>query len=154
MSAILGTDLSVVPNMVANDISALDLTLRTRVLRKVPPGFPDTLADLALIAGRENLAQALLVRLLTPQGTLATLGHASYGSRLHELIGRNKTEELRNLCRAFVLEAVAQEPRVENRVTDFRFERDQEQLDSFVFTVAVKPVDEGDPVTFSLEVGL
>jgi phage baseplate assembly protein W len=154
MDRLFGSDLSVVPNMVAHDASALDLTTKTRVPRRVRPGEPMTPRDLAVIEGRENLGQALLLRLLTPRGTLADLGHADYGSRLHELIGRRKNEELRNLCRAFVLEAVAREPRVEPKAIDFRFELDHEQFNDFVFTLAVKPIAGGDPVELSLEVGL
>ena len=72
-----GTDLAVVPNMVAIDASELDLTPQIRVLRGVPAGSPDAVTDLAVLNSRQNLAQALLVRLLTPVGTLAGLGHAA-----------------------------------------------------------------------------
>ncbi len=140
--------------MVAHDAASLDFTSKVRVLRRVRPGEPDTLLDLATLDGRENLAQALLLRLLTPRGTLSTLGHAEYGSRLSELIGRQKNDELRHLCRAFVLEAVAQEPRVEAKAVEVRFELEQEQVDNFVFTLAVAPLAGGDPVGLSLEVGL
>jgi phage baseplate assembly protein W len=154
MDELLGKDLAVVPNMVAHDAAALDLNVRARITRRPRPGQPETAADLAVLQGRQNLAQALLLRLLTPRGSLKSLGHESYGSRLHELIGRRKTEELRNLCRAFVLESVAQEPRVEAKALALQFEVDQERLDNFVFTLAVAPVSSGDPVTLSLEVGL
>jgi phage baseplate assembly protein W len=154
MDRLFGSDLSVVPNMVADDAAALDLTTKVRVIRRARPGEPDSLRDLALVDGRRNIAQALLLRLLTPVGTLAELGHAAYGSRLHELIGRRKTEELRNLCRAFVLEAAAQEARVEPKAIELRFEPEQEGFDNFVFTLAVKPIAEGDPISLSLEVGL
>lgn len=140
--------------MVAHDAASLDLTSKVRVLRRVRPGEPDTLLDLATLDGRESLAQALLLRLLTPRGTLSTLGHAEYGSRLSELIGRQKNDELRHLCRAFVLEAVAQEPRVEAKAVQVRFELEQEQVDNFVFTLAVAPIAGGDAVGLSLEVGL
>lgn len=154
--ALFGTDLLVVPQMVAHDAAALDLRSKTRVLRRPRPGQPDALTDLGVIAGRENLAQALLLRLLTPRGALATLGHADFGSRLTELIGRGKNEELRNLCRAFVLDAVAQEPRVQPKAVELRFERDQEQIDNFVFTLAVRPITPADAaaITLQLEVGL
>jgi phage baseplate assembly protein W len=153
-----GTDLVVVPNFVAHDASAHDLstTLRARVRapRNAPPEF-----DLVTWDGRQNLAQALILRLLTPRGALASLGHAGYGSRLWELIGRRKTEELRSLCRAFVLEAIAQEPRVEPKAVQLDFDLDAERHDNFVFTLAVKPsttpiTPGGDPVAISLEVGL
>ena len=155
MDQLFGTDLSVVPNMVAYDAASLDLTTQVRVIRRPKPGEPDTQTDLSLIEGRQNVAQALLLRLLTPVGTLSTLGHSDYGSRLGELIGRRKTEELRNLCRAFVLEAVAREPRVEPKAVELTFDPLAEQIDNFVLTVAVQPIrGGGDPVSLSLEVGL
>jgi phage baseplate assembly protein W len=155
MDQLFGTDLSVVPNMVAYDAASLDLTTKVRVIRRPKPGEADTQTDLSLIEGRENIAQALLLRLLTPMGSLSTLGHPDYGSRLGELIGRRKTEELRNLCRAFVLEAVARESRVEPKAVELTFDPPAEQIDNFVLTVAVKPIrDGGDPVSLSLEVGL
>ncbi|HET9528689.1 MAG TPA: hypothetical protein VFO99_21185 [Pyrinomonadaceae bacterium] len=155
MDQLFGTDLSVVPNMVAYDAASLDLTTKVRVIRRPRPGERDTQTDLSLIEGRENVAQALLLRLLTPVGSLSTLGHSDYGSRLGELIGRRKTEELRNLCRAFVLEAVAREPRVEPKAVELTFDPLAEQIDNFVLTVAVQPIrDGGDPVSLSLEVGL
>lgn len=154
MSSLLGTDLSVAPNMVAIDASALDLTLRTRVIRQSVPGTPSSVTDLAVLDDRQNLAQALLVRLLTPRGTLTGLGHAAFGSRLGELIGRRKTEELRNLCRAFVLEAIAQEPRVQPKATSLQFSPDEETYNDFVFTAAVQPIAGGGPVLLTLGVGL
>jgi phage baseplate assembly protein W len=152
---ILGVDLVVIPNMVAHDAAALDLSQRTRVLRRRMPGA-DALeaSDLVTIDGRENLAQALMLRLLTPRGALAALGHAAYGSRLHELIGRNKTAALRNLCRAFILEVVAQEPRVEDKAVEVLFHPDEESASSFVFTLAVQPRSGDAPIGLTLEVGL
>ena len=70
------------------------------------------LADFALVSGRDNLAQAVLMRLLTPRGELAELAHPEYGSRLHELIGRQNTETTRNLARLYILESLQQEPRI------------------------------------------
>lgn len=154
MDQLFGSDLSVVPNMVAYDAASLDLTIKRRVIRRARAGEPDMQTDLASIEARENIAQALLLRLLTPVGSLTTLGHSEYGSRLGELIGRRKTEELRNLCRAFVLEAVAREPRVEPKAVDLTFDPPAEQIDNFVLTVAVQPIRGGDPVSLSLEVGL
>ena len=135
MSDSMGIDLMVVPGFVAHDAASVDLVPRVRRHPGVAPrGEPDPV-DAATIAGRENLAQALILRLLTPAGSLATLGHASYGSQLHRLIGRRKTPELRNLCRAFVLEAVAQEPRVDGPAVTLDFDPAAEALDSFVFTL-------------------
>jgi phage baseplate assembly protein W len=144
----------VVPNLVAHDASQQDLVIRRRPIVGVLPERAREAFDFGVIGGRQNLAQALLLRLLTPRGSLTALGHADYGSRLHELIGRRKTLELRNLCRAFVLEVVAQEPRVEQKAVELTFDPAAETLSSFVFTLAVKPLSGSEALALSLEVGL
>ncbi len=68
--------------------------------------------DLQRLAGVENLQQALLMRFLTEVGELAHLGHPTYGSRLHELVGRPNTEGTRNLAKLYTLQALQEEPRV------------------------------------------
>lgn len=70
------------------------------------------LTDLATVSGRDNLAQAVIMRLLTPVGELAPLGHPNYGSRLHELIGRENTPTNHNLIKLYILESLKQEPRI------------------------------------------
>ena len=72
-----------------------------------------TLRDFALAEGRSNLGQALTTRLLTPRGEIAALGHPTYGSRLHEVIGQPNTPTTRNLAKLFVIEALNEERRVE-----------------------------------------
>jgi phage baseplate assembly protein W len=150
----LGIDLAVAPNLVAYDAAALDLVTERRPIRGKLVGPAQEAFDLKTLSDRENLAQALLLRLLTPVGSLADLGHASYGSRLHELLGERKTSALRNLCRAYVLEVVAQEPRVENTAVELTFAPEAEPIDAFVFTLAVQPVSADAPLVLSLEVGL
>jgi len=158
----LGTDLAVVGAGAAHDAQVLDLMRAERPLTPllrglmVGHGLPDPArpADLAAVTGRENLAQALVLRLLTPQGALAALGHPGYGSRLGELIGQHKTEALRARCRAFVLACVAQEPRVQDAATELAFDLARETIDSFAFVLGVRPVGGGDPVTLGLELGL
>ena len=66
--------------------------------------------------GLENLAQAVILRLLTPRGELAALGHPEFGSRVHELIGQENNTARRNLLKLFILEALKFEPRVERVV--------------------------------------
>jgi phage baseplate assembly protein W len=68
--------------------------------------------DLARLQGVDNLKQALLLRFLTPMGEMTVLGHPTYGSRLFELIGERNTPTNRNRAKMFVLQALAQEPRV------------------------------------------
>lgn len=181
MRETLGTDLRVVlgpPGMAAHETASLDLRSRpTPGQRATPrpgvhrpsgrapvistpqgwqpePSGAAELTDLDIIDGRRNLAQALILRLLTPKGSLAPLGHAAYGSRLAELIGRRKTEALRGLCRAFILEAVREEPRVETKPLAITFDPDREQPWDFVVEITVQPAAGGDPVSLNLEVGL
>lgn len=72
--------------------------------------------DIGVVHGLDNLHQAVFLRLLTPLGELAPLGHPEYGSRLHELIGDRNSETRRNLARLFILQALVREPRVEQVV--------------------------------------
>jgi phage baseplate assembly protein W len=68
--------------------------------------------DFALVSGPDNLGQAVSIRLLTPLGELAPLGHPDYGSRLHELIGQPNSATRRNLAKLYVLDALRGEPRI------------------------------------------
>lgn len=80
------------------------------------PARPGRLNDFAVASGHKNLEQAIIVRLLTPRGELAPLGHPEFGSRLHELIGRENTDTTRNLVKLFILEALQLEPRIQSKV--------------------------------------
>lgn len=174
----LGRDIRVMlgpPGLGAHDAAALDLRsvgvpsrqrnrptgLRRRSSEPPPlqgwtPEPPDAreVLDIGTIEGRENVAQALVLRLLTPIGSVADLGHAEYGSRLGELVGRRKTSALRGLCRAFILEAVRREPRVENRPLAIDFDPEQETPSSFVVHISVLTIEDGETVTVGMEVGL
>ena len=66
--------------------------------RRRVPNRPDPLMDLGVVSGLDNLGQAVILRLLTPKGELAPLAHPEYGSRLHELVGRQNTATTRNLA--------------------------------------------------------
>ena len=68
--------------------------------------------DLLTVASRDNLAQAITLRLLTPKGELAALAHPEYGCRLHELIGAPNTATTRNLAKLHVIDALKQERRI------------------------------------------
>jgi phage baseplate assembly protein W len=68
--------------------------------------------DLVTVEGHLNLAQALLLRFLTPLGELTVLGHPDYGSRLYDLIGDLNNDANRRRARMHVLQALALEPRV------------------------------------------
>ena len=69
-------------------------------------------SDLEAVSEVENLQQALLLRFLTPLGELEVLGHPTYGSRLHELIGELNSQSNRDRAKLYALQALQAEPRV------------------------------------------
>ena len=88
----------------------------------------DGLVDLGLAGagllttdGRDNLVQALKMRLLTARGELSRLAHPRYGSRVHELIGELMGGPLGRanleLLRRYVRAAILADPRVAKIVT-------------------------------------
>jgi len=126
-----GTDLRLLRDPTLHDSRAPGEDLGTRARpERVPAGAaaPD---DLATWTGVDNLAQALLLRLLTWRGELTRLGHPAYGSRLHELIGELNDESTRSRAKLYVLQALAGEPRVARvvSVTVTASRRVREQID-------------------------
>jgi phage baseplate assembly protein W len=107
MSERWGKDLRLLDNLERQNDRKLGFDLRA--VRRLETD----LLDLEAVSGAENLKQALLMRLLTPLGELAVLGHPSYGSRLFELIGERNTQANRNRAKVFILRALQAEPRVE-----------------------------------------
>jgi len=110
--------------------------------RTVSSGRGLGVRDFGTVTGRDNLGQALTVRLLTPKGELTALGHPDYGSRLHEVIGATNTASTRNLAKLFVIEALKQERRVEKVV---RVDVTPHPVNRFLILIAieVRPVGEG-----------
>ena len=74
---------------------------------------PGVKRDLAVASGIDNFTQAVANRLKTRQGELASLGHPTYGSRHHELIGEPNVPRVRNLIKLYILQALRDEPRIE-----------------------------------------
>lgn len=68
--------------------------------------------DLRLTAGEQNIVQALAMRLRVRREELARLGHPTYGSRLHELIGQPNNERTRVQLMAHARTAIEADPRV------------------------------------------
>src|SRR3954470_14271634 len=62
-----------------------------------------SLLDYEAVDGRDNLGQAIVLRLLTERGELEEVGHPEYGSPLHELPGAPDTETGRGGGEAFRL---------------------------------------------------
>lgn len=97
--------------MILSDLLRTDLKLR----------IEDGGADLSLLGGdleivgeEDNLAQAILHRLMTEKGELEELGHPDYGSMLNNLLGQPNNEETRSRARALVLECLSQETRIKD----------------------------------------
>ena len=105
-----------------------------------------TLLDYETIDGTDNLGQAVVMRLLTPLGELAELGHPEYGSRLDELLGAPNSETRRGLAKLFVLEALAQEPRIA-KVEEVTVTPAIEANDLVDILIRVQPVGAEDTVT-------
>ena len=142
-------DLLLTPFYQADSWGTLDLVTRPAVpVRAIDP------VDLDVAAQGDSLRQALLLRLLTPIGSLADLGHADYGSRLHELIGNVNDVDARRLARSFVLQAIAAERRVA-RVLELRvLEPEQLSQDRLQIFLRVQPATDLDPVELGIEVAL
>jgi phage baseplate assembly protein W len=103
---VLGRDLAVLYRVTDGRHEDVDLRTRGREVRG------EHLDDLSRIDGMDNAVQAVVHRIKTQKGELAPLGHASYGSRHHELIGEPNSEHNRNLVKLYILQALAEEPRI------------------------------------------
>jgi phage baseplate assembly protein W len=141
-------DLLVAPFYQGDSWGSLDLATQPLGPR------PGEETDLNVAVGGDALRQALLLRILTPEGSLADLGHASYGSRLHELIGGLSTPATRQLARSYALRALTADPRVES-VLDLRLpEPDQQGQETINIWALVKAKDIEDPIELGIEVTL
>lgn len=95
--------------------------------------------DLEVLTDTDNLVQALFLRFLIPMGELTILGHPNYGSRLAELIGELNNEVNRNRAKLYVLQALADEPRVQQvlSVTVTQNQGDRTRMDIDINLLAV-----------------
>ena len=144
-----------VPSSVALDRAdswgSLDLAIVPGTRRGLP-GTPEP-RDLGAVSGHANLGQALIVRLLTPRGALAGLGHPDYGCRLTELIGTLNNATTRNRARLFVLQALREESRVAE-VLALTVAPVAGMPDRITIGFSVRPVGDDTPLSLGLEVTL
>ena len=112
-------------------------------------------ADLEVVAGVDAAEQMLVNRLKTQRGELAPLGHPDYGSRHHELIGQPNVERTRNLVKLYVLQALADEPRVQKVLSCVVYAPHTPPRDQVRIEIELRLIDEPNPlnlvVPFSLE---
>jgi hypothetical protein len=140
---------SAVPLESADSWGSLDL----QVVRGGATGRDGDALGLGVIRGRQNLAQALMLRLLTKEGALAALGHPDYGSRLVTLIGGVNDVASRNLARLYTLAALQQEPRI-RKVLDLRVDAVPGQPQSIRVSFSVLPKFDDEPLSLGLEMAL
>lgn len=111
--------------------------------------------DLTTVEGVDALTQAIANRLKTRKGELAPLGHPDYGSRHHELMGEPNVERTRALIKLYVLQALAQEPRIERVLKATVRAEHQPPRDVVRIELSVQVTDRPSPlnlvVPFSLE---
>jgi phage baseplate assembly protein W len=123
--------------------------------RRVTGGRSIRTRDLVTVSDRANLAQAVIMRLLTPRGELAALAHPDYGSRLPELIGAQRTETSRNLAKLYVIEALKQERRIDKIIDVTVADQPGERHQINIF-IQVRPIGDSEIVDlgpFSLDLG-
>jgi len=81
-----------------------------------PDGAPAA-TDLEVAGGIAAATQLLVNRLRTIAGELQPLGHPQYGSRHESQIGQPNIARTRNLVKLYVLDALQQEPRIQQIVS-------------------------------------
>jgi phage baseplate assembly protein W len=102
--------------------------------------------DMKPISDRQNLGQAVIIRLLTPRGELSALGHPRYGSRLHEIVGRTNTENTRDLARLFILESLKEEARIDS-IEEVLIEESPGRRSTIDVHIRVIPIGATDSLT-------
>ncbi|MBK9364781.1 MAG: DUF2634 domain-containing protein [Deltaproteobacteria bacterium] len=107
--------------------------------------------ELERVSGRDNLVQALSLRLLTERGELTELSHPRYGSRLRELIGEPLDRANVELLRRYVRKCLLQDPRVAEVVTVRAFTANVPGV--VVVQATVRPIV-GAPISLSLNLDL
>ncbi len=119
------------------------------------PGGKGFTLDLGTSQERDNLSQAVVLRLLTPRGDLSHLGHPDYGSRLHELVGERNAETCRNLARLYILESLRHEARIE-KVVAVTVRPAERRPSAIEISLRVQPAGDTAALSigpFSLELG-
>jgi phage baseplate assembly protein W len=106
-SNVLGRDLMALYRVTDGRHEDVDLETSSRA------AGGELLTDVVVTSGIDAAVQAVVHKIKTMRGELTDLGHADYGSRHHELIGEPNSENNRNLVKLYILQALAEEPRIE-----------------------------------------
>ena len=113
-----------------------------------------TKGDFETVSDEHNLVQAIIHRLTTEEGELYDIGHADYGSRLHELVGEPNNARTRERLKSLIKECLAEEPRI-IEVTDIKVAPNQYDPNRLDLEITVRATGKGTLITlgypFSLE---
>jgi phage baseplate assembly protein W len=112
------------------------------------------LGDLDTITDEDNLVQAIIHRLTTWEGELEDIGHADYGSRLHEVVGEVNDKRTRERLKNLVHACLEAEPRI-MKIVDIKAVQNLQDLHRVDIDITVLPVGKRDLIkliyTFNLE---
>ena len=113
-----------------------------------------TKGDFETVSNENNLVQAIIHRLTTDEGELYDVGHADYGSRLHELVGEPNNARTRERLKNLIHACLAEEPRI-LEVTDIKVTPNQYDLNRLDIEITVLPIGKSSFLSvvypFSLE---
>jgi len=122
-----------------------------------PDGAPAA-TDLGVAGGLTAATQLLVNRLRTIVGELQPLGHPQYGSGHESQLGQPNIARTRNLVKLYVLQALQQEPRIEQIVSCVVLPGpDQPSPDQpYLVQIAVRVLllDQDSPVNFVIPFNL
>ena len=114
-----------------------------------------TKGDIEIISEESNLVQAIIHRLKTDEGELHDIGHADYGSRLHELIGEPNNTRTRERVKNLIHACLAEEPRI-LEVVEIKVTPNAYDLNRLDIEITVLPIGKTNLINvlypFSLEV--
>ncbi len=100
--------------------------------RATPAGW-----DLDVVSDQDAIGQAAWLALAVPRGSLSALGHPTFGSRLHLLIGEELNVQTLTRARAYIREALRDDPRF--RLIAVDIERNAADPGAFNVRIDVEP---------------
>lgn len=109
--------------------------------------------DFDTVADEDNLAQAIIARLATDEGELYDIGHADYGSRLHDVIGEVNNATTRQRIKAKVEECLVQETRIK-QVANINVVPDPDDPHAVDIEIAIVPIKGSGYLTVSFPFSL
>lgn len=137
-SYVLGRDLNITEN--EEDIQRRGTTDETLEL-------PNSVKDLKVVGGYDNLKQAIIIRLNTPQGSL--LLHPEYGNTFSDIIGQPNTES--NIRKLLV--GIEKTLRQDERIKNVKVVANEVNADTVRIELSIEPINFSDQFTMYLKSG-